>query len=306
MDLTLSQNPQCEGFHQDRYLFNSKVSFPSPIPYVPRYDRYDPNADVFVINAGIAHDVTDGAQFAFYDEQEPNPRKNLLGTYVVDKAGRFRSTMKAVGDLSIPVPSLPPHVVAFQTKLGQGTNLRIYVHEHPPPGQHKRDLILQACGHDLFHTEFVDSRDEAHLEVAIQENRVVITVRDTKATQCGHYRLPTRVITLDQLGPFLGKARSFYRELDRCGIDADIIENVDVEFFKLQETPPFLEHRPGPELMPSSGNLFQDGVIDLGVEDGSFYGIRLTNNGAYDLYFTLSYFDGSNPTYISGSFCHFQ
>jgi len=67
------------------------------VSYVP---RYDPSFKAIVVNAGIAHGVTDGAEFAFYAAQESNPRGKPLGTYIVDKATSFYSTMKPAGGLS--------------------------------------------------------------------------------------------------------------------------------------------------------------------------------------------------------------
>ena len=263
--------------------------------------RHDPDFNAIVIDLGIAHDVTYGAEFAFYVVQEPNSRGKPFGTFVVDKATPFYSMMKPAGGLAIPDLPLPTGLVAFQTKLGQGTALRLYV-RGPPSHQ---DLILRACGYDLHHIQFVDSGDKAHLELTVQKDQVVITVRDTRATQHGQYQLSTTIVTWNKLGHFLSMARSFYRELDRCGVDTDIIEGVGVQFYKLQETVSFFEDLSEPVLGPSGADLFHDGMIHLTVEDGCYYGSKLTNDGPYDLFPTLSYFDSSDPTHIRESFCRF-
>jgi len=293
MDSAHSQTPQCDGLYQDRYLFNSRVSSPAPISYVPRHDA-DLNA--FIINAGMAHGVTDGAEFAFHVAQETNP----LGTYIVDKATSFYSILKPADKLTISDSSLPSGLVAFQTKLGQGNVLRLYVREPSDRLTHPthRDLILQACGNDLHHILFVNFQNEAHLELAVQENRVVITVRDTKITQHGRFQLPTTIIAMNKLGLFLNKALSFYRELDHCGADTEVVEDVNVEFYKLQDTPSFSEDVCELELSPSGANLHHDGAIHLAVEDGCSYGVKLTNDGPYDLYPGLFYFDSNDLTRI--------
>ena len=297
MDPTHSQNPQCEGLHQDRYLFNAKIVSPAPVSYVP---RYDPSFKAIVINAGIAHGVTNGAEFAFYAAQEPNPRGKPLGTYVVDEAKLFYSILNPAGGLS--VSALPSGLVAFQTQTGQGNALRLYI---PEPcdrltSPERVDKRLQACGHDLRNVQFVDSRDEAHLELSIQEHHAVITVRDTKATQHGRYQLPTIEVTWNNFGSFLTKAKSFYRELDRNSVDVDVTKDIGVEFYRLQETPSFLEDNE-PELRPSSSNLLHDGMIHLVVKEGCYYGVKLTNNGPYNLYPSLFYFDNSDLTRIRES-----
>jgi len=283
-----SQNPQCEGLHQDRYLFNAKVVSPVPVSYVP---RYDPSFDAIVVNAGIAHGVTDGAEFAFYAAQEPNPCGKPLGTYIVDKATSFYSTMKPAGGLSIS--TLSSGLAAFQTQMGKGNALRLY-----DPG--RVEEILRVRGYDLRNIQFVDSPDKAHLELGIQENQLVITVRDTKATQHGRYQLPTMEVTWDKFGSFLKKTQSFYRELDRSSVDIDVIKDIGVEFYRLQGMPSFFEDNE-PELWPSSSNLLQAGMIHLVVEEGCSYGVKLTNNGPYDLYPSLFYFDNSDLTRIRES-----
>ena len=283
-----SQSPQCEGLHQDRYLFNAKVVSPAPVSYVP---RYDPSFKAIVVNAGIAHGVTDGAEFAFYAAQESNPRGKPLGTYIVDKATSFYSTMKPAGGLSIS--ALPSGLAAFQTQIGQGSALRLY-------DSGRVEEILRARGYDLRDIQFVDSRDKAHLELVIQESHLVITVRDAKATRHGRYQLPTMEFTWDKFGSFLYKAQSFYRELDRSSVDIYVTKDIGVEFYRLQEMPSFFEDNE-PELWPSSSNLLQAGMIHLVVEEGCSYGVKLTNNGPYDLYPSLFYFDNSDPTRIRES-----
>ena len=291
MDFTFSQNPQCEGIRQDRYLFNAKVVSPTPVSYVP---RYDPGFNAIVVNAGIAHGVTKGAEFAFYvAPEEPNP----LGTYVVDKATSFYSIMKPASGL--PISGFPSGLVAFQTQTGQGNALRLYVpkpsHRLTSPG--RIDKILRAWGRDLRNVKFVDSRHKAHLELSIQENHVVITVRDTKATQHVYYQLPTIEVTWDKLGSFLHKAQSFYRELDRSSVDIDVTKDICVEFYQLQQASSFFEDNE-PELWPCSSNLLHDGMIHLVVKEGCSYGVKLTNTGPYNLYPSLFYFDNSDFTRI--------
>lgn len=287
MDSTHSQNPQCEGLRQDRYLFNAKVVSPTPVSYVP---RYDPSFEAIIVNAGIAHGVTKGAEFAFYVAQEPNP----LGTYVVDQATSFYSIMKPAGDL--PISGLPSGLAAFQTQIGQGDPLRLYIpkpsHRLTSPG--RIDQILR----DLRNVKLVDSRHKAHLELSIQENHVVITVRDTKATQHGYYRLPTIEVTWDKLGSFLRKAQSFYRELDRSSVDIDVMKDIGVEFYQLQEAASSFFEDNEAEMWPSGSNLLHDGMIYLVVKEGRSYGVKLTNNGPYDLYPSLFYFDNSDLTRI--------
>ena len=212
----------------------------------------------------------------------------------------FYSLMKPAGDFTISAVPLSSCFAAFQTKRGPGDALRLYVPKSSgrfAPSSH-RDNILRACENDPRCVQFVDSREKAHLELAVQENRVAITVRDRQATQQGRYRLPTMEVTWDKLASFLRNAQDFFRELYRSSSDTEVTANIDVEFYRLQRTESEISE---PELWPSGSNLFWDGKIHLGVENGCHYGVKLTNSGPYDLYPSLFYFDNSDLTRIRES-----
>jgi len=263
------QKPQCDGLHHYRYLFNSRDSSPAPI------FQHDPN-----FNTVIDANVTDGPEFVFCIAQEPNPRGQLLGTDIMDKVMPSHPIIKPADGLSITISPLPSGFVAFQTKPGAGNALRLYAPEPSDcltsPGQ--RDKMLRACGQNVHCLQFVDSR-EAPLEVAVNENQVIITAGDTTE---GLYQLPTTVVTLDKLGSFLSVVRSFYRELNHCGTDTLAIKDIGMEFNKLQETPSFFGDLSELELGSLDVNLFLDRVHII-VDNGYPHSIKLINYGTYDL-----------------------
>jgi len=151
--------------------------------------------------------------------------------------------------------------------------------------------------------EFVDSPDDAYLELTLRENQVVVSVRDRKATVYGfdHKFLTTR----NNLTSFLEKAGCFYRERDRhTNIDSEVAKNVTLEFYKLGVTRSKFEDIPECQLGASGPNLYSADTIDFIVEEGSVYGVKLTNLSSHDLYPTLFYLD--NVDFTIGNVYHFH
>ena len=118
--LIVSQNPQVEGINQHRYIFNSKV----PPPFRPSYlARYDSEYGIFLLNAGTAHGVTLGAEFAAQDTHPPGKPLHT-GTFVINNSASFFSTLRPANDASWQ--SLPEVFTVFQVKPGGGT-IRLYL-----------------------------------------------------------------------------------------------------------------------------------------------------------------------------------
>ena len=63
MSFIVSQNPQVEGVNQHRHIFDSTVPSPAHPSYLARYDS---GSGLVLLNAGTAHGITIGAEFAFY------------------------------------------------------------------------------------------------------------------------------------------------------------------------------------------------------------------------------------------------
>jgi len=120
----------------------------------------------------------------------------------------------------------------------------------------------------------------------------VTTVRDT--VYGFDHKFPT---TRQNLTPFLEKAGCFYRERDRhTSIDSEVAKNVTLEFYKLGPTRSKFQDIPGCQLGASGLNLYSGDTINFIViiEEGSVYGVKLTNLSCRDLYPTLFYSNNSN------------
>jgi hypothetical protein len=288
----VSQNPQVEGINQHRHIFNSKVP---PPPRLSCLAQYDSDSGLFLLNAGTAHGVTLGAEFAFRATQDTYPPGKPLHTFVVNNSASFFSILRPTNDASWQ--SLPTVFTVFQVKPGLEGTIRLYL-----SSSRNSPCFISVCHYirDSPHdVEFVNSPDDAHLELTVRDNQLVFSVSDEKATIHGFdHQFPTMQVTRHNLTSFLKKAKSFYRERDRhTGLDPEVVTIVTLEFYKLGATHSKFEDIPDPQLGESGPNLYSADTIDFTVEEGCVYGVKLTNLSSRDLYPTLFYL-GSNDLSI--------
>jgi hypothetical protein len=285
----VSQNPQVEGVNQHRYIFDSKVPSPARPSYLARYDS---DSGLVLLNAGTAHGITIGAEFAFYAAHDSHTSGKALHTFIVNNSASFFSTLSPAGDALCQ--SIPTALTVFQTKPGRGSTIRLHL-----TADHNSARLISVC-HDIrrlpHNIKFVNSRDDAHLELSARDNQIVVSVRDVKATV---YRLDDKFLTIQatphDFTSFLEKAGSFYQERDRHTImDSEVAKIITLEFYKLGPTYSKFEDISECLLGASGPNLYSDDTIDFIVEEGCVYGVKLTNLSFRDLYPTLVYLDNSD------------
>jgi len=73
-----------------------------------------------------------------------------------------------------------------------------------------------------------------------------------------------------------------------------VAKNVILEFCKLGANPSKFKDIPERQLGASGPNLYSADIIDFIVEEGSVYGVKLTNLSCRDLYPTLFYLDNND------------
>jgi hypothetical protein len=117
---SLSQNPQCGGYHQDRILFNSKAPNQGPVFYSVRS-----NDDLYIINIGAAHGITEKAEFTVYQDPDWPPKTSPLGVIVALKTTAFSTNLDVPsGDSQF---ALARPAFALQTRAGTNEDLRLHV-----------------------------------------------------------------------------------------------------------------------------------------------------------------------------------
>src|SRR5258705_10300060 len=89
--LHIRQNPQCEGYNQNRIIFNSKAPSPGRVFYTIRRV-----GDKYVMDGGSVQGITDGAEFAVYTDRDWFPEIHPLGILVVLETHAFSTVLVVI------------------------------------------------------------------------------------------------------------------------------------------------------------------------------------------------------------------
>ncbi|KAF9240014.1 caspase domain-containing protein [Melanogaster broomeanus] len=138
----LSQNPQCEGFHQDRILFDAKVPAAGRVCYSVRFSE-----GTFIMEAGSAHGISKGAEFTVYGDKDlKTPPLGILTSVGEEE------------DLVLCVPMEDIYLPVFDALLQQ----------------------LQGVGPDACKISIVGSEETAKLTITMENDRVVFKILDSR------------------------------------------------------------------------------------------------------------------------------
>ena len=282
------QNPQCEGVNQRRILFNAKAPSIGRVFYEVRME-----SDKYVMYAGAAHGINNGAEFAVYKDRETPLKTPPFGTLVVKETGAFTTTMH-----------LPDNAIAFalagtgfamQTKMGEEEDLRLHIALND-----KLTPVFKALGEEMLRTDLnrrrisLVEKDKAELDIAIDGDHVVFNILNPQVTLFGLKQMPFRVEpTYEDVYPVICASAHYYWHLRRNNTSNVLQNQVQLEFKKMQELDEYDEDF-NPIFAPTGDNLNTAGVVDIVVDPDDMYGIKLVNNSALDLYPSLFFFDNSD------------
>ncbi|PVF92198.1 hypothetical protein CPB86DRAFT_227086 [Serendipita vermifera] len=273
------QNPRCEGFNRDRFLFSSRL-LPGGGTF---YDVQIETGDV-IVRAGAAHGVTDGAEFTLFRSRDKNTPP--LGTFPIKILKASTAILDRVDSTSIDLP-----VFALQTKVN--TNDALRVHFTNKPGMYEtRQMIIQEIDADNSAFEpclFVD-RDQAQVEVDVEDGRVVFKISNSPVSSLGLSRLPYRVKQQERevVCNIIRAAAHFERYLNYTSKDSAMQKFIEVEFMRVER----IARNIWEPLIPTK-NLCEHNCVQV-VADGTLYGIKITNNSMAGLYPHLFLFDCSD------------
>lgn len=275
--------------NRDRTIFNGKV-LPCHRQFHRVIERKVKGNDrpQFILQAGSAQGITDGAKFAIYS---PNNMENSPAPLIATakSVGAFTALLKIPRNMIIS-----PLSVAMQTRAGRREDLRLFVPLH----DEFRDMYRSLCeseyrsSHNFGSTILVDSPDLAHLKVTWKDSWVTFSVVDEMATRYGFEHQFEVFANLNLVAAVLRKASHFYRELNRINCNHDINGLVEIELYKLQESG--YDERGILMRIPIWPNLCPNQSIDIVVEEEAPYGIRIVNNSRHDFYVYVYYFDNSD------------
>ncbi|KAF8869466.1 caspase domain-containing protein [Gymnopilus junonius] len=254
MDPILNQNPHCEGYNKQRFLFDTKVKPDIPEQFQVQFEWLDPDTDVppqLVLKAGSAQGIVNGSRF-----KELRKGASLTVASVMP----FKSILHFEPGFRLDQPS-----VAELIYVGPREDLRLYVHPHDRFRTFLKkihDIPEYRFGYSLDNVVMVDNPAHAHLSARVSSNghEVVFDMMDERATRYG-----------------------FRRTFSRVKTDA---ESVAWEY-EYDESGEFV-------LYPVGGNLCEKGIIDFVVDEKAPYGFKLINTGPHDFYASAFFFDFSD------------
>ncbi|PVF91863.1 hypothetical protein CPB86DRAFT_820144 [Serendipita vermifera] len=283
-----AQNPQCEGFYQDRIWFQSKA--PNIIrPLYPVQQNKQENT--YTMHAGIIQGVSEEAIFAVYNDRDAVLAGSVLGYLTTSKIRLGSSTMTVV-------PGQPPceimeKAVALQTSPGKESGLSIYLSDDDMGSSIPRVFGLDILDEwtEGCNVVFTKDKEQAHVEMAWEHKEIVFNILDPHVTVHGLSRMPYRIEpSKESVQRVLDAASNFYWHLRRISSDPDLIDAVDIEFRRIQSTGEYDDDL-NDIYLPHGSNLIQQGIVDLVIDGTSEYGITITNKTEMALYASLFYFD---------------
>ncbi|KJA22181.1 hypothetical protein HYPSUDRAFT_41353 [Hypholoma sublateritium FD-334 SS-4] len=287
MDQIPGQNPSCEGAHQNRALFDGKVFFEERICHTINSTAENGR---FFLGSGAIHGITKGSEFSLYESAD-NLSEPPLGHIKVEILKPSYAIMQP-SDL-IDLRPTTTSVIAVQVKAGEREDVRFYC-----PGDEEylvcHEAFISVTGNPSnigWNIAMVETPDDAHIKIEMQNSRVIFFIKDPAITQYGITRLfYDTALVVEEIAPVIKSAEHYFFALNHSVHNPAIVNDIQLEIYKLQR----------PFMLPAGPNLYQDNIFDLVVEEGDVpYGMKLTNNSSFDLYPNLFYFDNSDLSIVS-------
>ncbi|KAJ2922365.1 hypothetical protein H1R20_g14743, partial [Candolleomyces eurysporus] len=284
------QNPQCEGYHRNRILFDSKVR-----PPTSRHNIYEVKLEnkKYTLEGGRAHGITDGAEFTLYRNREVALVEEPLGVMIAreDKINPFTTILEPVGETP---GAFENSAIAIQTKAGASEDLLVYVplESQYMPFFEEIAREMSGAGPDSCRIKLVDKaeKDKAKLEiVGPRKNQLTFKVLEKQAMEHGFTRMPHLVdAEADDFHHILRAASHYHFHLNLNHQNNKIKNSIKIEFFPLKE-----DYNDDGEVYYSPGgeNMHRGGRIEYEVDEDTKYGMKMINNTPWDLHFYVFYFE---------------
>jgi len=286
------QHPQCEGFNQSRVLFNSRVPSPRRQVYPVKYD-----GEQFVLEAGEAHGITFGAQFAVYAD---NKLSDKLGSLQAISTKAMTSSLRVLPDTptfslksGFALLSRPGKLEDIAVLIPLDNRLlpvwvRVVKEMQQPSDVSKRGIRL------------VGSRDQAELELSLNKKGLIeFGIVDPRAETLGLSRMPfEEEIDPDRIWRIISSAADFCYHLRRSNKNGTLSKQVKLECHKLEPNGEF-DDEFRELLMPQGENVNDGGLINVSVGSEIRYGYKLSSSHDIPLYASVFYFDISDLSITS-------
>lgn len=278
--------------NQTRVLFNSKATTRKRSLYsISRV----PEAGQYELDAGTAHGIVNGAQFAVYADRKMSG--SMLGTVITQDTSLFNTRCAAVGGIPFKL-SNPAY--ALQVCVGGGQALRLSI---PRRDELYKRLHKEAeSPADPSRRNFrvvKNPEEESDLEISTHNSMVKFTITDTICRQWGLTTMPfgdVKASDTERLLSILHSAADFYWNLRLSRTDSfgeKLMKQISLECFKLKSSGMLNSSLQG-IMAPNGLNLNENGKIFVDVDEKATYGFSIRNNSALPLYAALFYYDMSD------------
>jgi hypothetical protein len=292
-----SQDPQCEGYHRDRLLSDTRVRCTKGV------FKFCKGTDgTYILHAGAAHGVTKGAQFGVYQNS------TLRVVLSVHEAGVFES--------HLTVPTDASHLdlsggIARQITAGTDPHLLLHVprHDRLVPVFEAVLRLMRRTGVEHSQISLV-KKELAMLHVMPENDHLVLHILDRRVTEHGLTRIPYVVdCNPDTVYSVLDAVSHYYWHLNRePGVSLPhkpssdepsakktrFRENVEIEFWKLECLRDQFDDYYQALCRPCGDNIFVNGIVHLDADTEDMYGMKITNKTLLGLYVSVFYFDNSD------------
>lgn len=290
------QHPQFEGDNLNNICFQSVTVAHKKAIYSIGWNEKD---KAYILEAGAADGVADGANFHVYKSEKVSP-KLLLGEVKVSRVGPFQSKAEGTSKRARFKSGF-----AVQIHLGKKEDFTLKIN---------RKCLLEGqleLVNDTFKAlseikpmppiiaQTTDRRAAPELELLFEGDGIILGILDRRVTQYGIHRIPHSInCSSEEASLMLQGAAHYYRHLLRAG-EPDthgVLPQIKVEFVLLKESPQS-EHGIRPlnsSLQSWEVNIVDQGSIKVIAGENYSYGVKITNNSDIDLYPYLFFFDSSD------------
>jgi len=283
-----NQNPQVEGVHRDRIIFNAKATRHQPFFTV----RLNYGEGTYTLDAGSARGIVKGSQFTIYKDQDSFLKSSPWGVLLVEKVVSSTSILRRTEGAT--KADLENTGIAILSAGGADQVLAIKASYEPTE---LRPVFLEAIRR-MENQRMISLVDEnAEIEMQLESGHLRFNILLPAVNACGLYRVyytakPTD--TADAVARILSAGSCFFWHLRRSHYHP-IVDSIKIEFLELTADEDEFDEAGYPVIIASEENLLRDGVIDLYVgSEPKRYGIKITNDSPWDLFPAAFYFDHSN------------
>ncbi|KIY65948.1 hypothetical protein CYLTODRAFT_399590 [Cylindrobasidium torrendii FP15055 ss-10] len=280
------QNPQCEGLHRHRTLFDGRI--PDKRSPIFRFTRTKNNT--LYLQAGQAHQISVGTQFKLFSDARATV---ALGDVEAEECGPFRTRLSRLN-----VKQDAGYAMQTSVPLKTKPTLRLFIE----PDQKLLGAYYQVAQAmspaSSYQFELVDSiADKPDVALRVREGLVEFHIGDTICQEAGLERLASGPIKpADQvyIGSILQSAANFFRHLrHKSPNPTPLSTQVTFSSFRLRHGDEYNE-RMEAILEPMGNNLIANSLMNVDVSEEAMHGFRIDNSTAVPLYAALFYFSMSS------------